>query len=220
LKNLPTLVAVDIRALWSSPRYLVLVPLALAGTAAALWPYVGSPFLPLLAVLVFGTEPAFANLLFRSPRDLEATALLPLSWEEVVLSRNLATAGSAVVVFILMTEALVYTLPRLPGLSDSADALLWLGTLLFPLLHIGNELSVREPRRRSGWTFEDVARAGIFLAIGTVAAILHPLLSFIAGGPIASLLFLVAAAVYWRYRSIPAAAARIRERLPDLSMTP
>jgi hypothetical protein len=220
LSNLPTLFVVDLRALWSSSRYLVLVPLGLAGTAAALWPYVGSPFVPLLAVLVFGTEPAFANILFRSPRDLEATALLPLSWEEVVLARNLATAVGAVVVFILMTETLVYTLPRLPGLAESADALLWLGTILFPLLHIGNELSVREPRRRSGWTFEDVARAGVFLAIGTVAAILHPLLSLISGGPIASLLFLVAAAVYWRYRSIPAAATRIRERLPDLSMTP
>jgi hypothetical protein len=220
VKNLSSLVAVDVRALWSSPRYLVLVPFGLAGCAAALWPYVGSPFLPLLVVLVFGSEPAFANLLFRSPRDLEGTALLPVPWEEVILARNLATGGSAVVVFILMMATLAYALPRLPELPQSTDALLWLGTVLFPLLHIGNELSVREPRRRSGWTFDDVARAGIFLAIGAVAAAIHPLLSVISGGPVASLLFVVAAAAYWRYRSIPAAAARIRERLPDLSMTP
>ena len=210
------LVAADIRALCSSARYLQLVPLGLAGTVAALWPYTGSPFVPPLAALLFGLEPAFANVLFRSPRDLEAIALLPVEWEKVILARNTATALSAVAVFALMAAVLIYLVPTPPGLPETADAFLWLGTMIFPLLHIGNEISVREPRRRSGWTFDDVARAVVFLMMGAVVAGVHPLLSVVSGSAVPSVVVVCASAVYWRFRSVPAAAGRIRESLQDL----
>jgi hypothetical protein len=215
-----TLFAADLRALSSSGRYLQLIPLGLGAALAALWPYTGSPFLPLLAALLFGLEPAFANVLFRSARDLEAIALLPVEWEELLLARNCATALGAIILFAVLVSILVYLAPQPPEPAGAADAFLWLGTMLFPLLHIGNELSVREPRRRSGWTFDDVARALVFLMTGAVVAGIHPLLTVVSGSAIPSILFLGASAAYWKFRSVPAAAERIRVSMEDLVMTP
>jgi len=196
-----------------------LVPLAVLALGAGLWPYVGSPFAPMIAVLVFCAEPAFADLLFRSDHDLEAVALLPVAWDDVVLARNLSTLISSATVFLVLCTAVVFAAPAPMEPWRLVEAILWWGTIALPLLHIGNEISVRTPRRVTGWTFEDVAEAGVFLAIGAVLAVVHPLLAAVTGGPIGSVLFLFAAGAFWRFRSIPSAAARIRDTLSTLSTT-
>jgi hypothetical protein len=213
------LILLNVRRFFHAGRNIAFVPLTLLALAAALWPYIGSPFAPLIVALILGLEPVFANILFGSSREFEAYALGPVSWEQVVLAKNIAAMIVALLLFVLMSLTMLYTLPDLPTAGHCLGALCCLMTILFPLLHVGNGLSVRAPRRVAQWSFEDVARAFLLLAYCGFLVIPYFLLMGIFETPLPSLLYAMGMACVWYFYSVPATARMIRDATTTLSAT-
>lgn len=209
----------DVRLLFSLRRTGVFFPLTIAAVLVALWPYSGSPYVPIVAALFAGLESSYANILFRTHREFEAFAVTPVPWEVIILGKNLATLLVTFVVFGLMSMVLWYILPDRPTGAETREVALWIGSLVFPLLYIGNQSAVRKPRRRTGWSLADAAEACVFLAMAALLSIPYILLSIVAGEPLLVLLYIGAAAGIWFRFSIPRTAEDIRSATNSLSLT-
>ena len=150
----------EIKMYFLQRRALHFVPLLIGGVFLMAWIYpVGSPFLPVIIVVILGLELQFNNIFFRTPQELEAMSLLPIAWERIVLVKNVATISLTVMCLLLTTLTLLYFSPDVISVESVWDAVCYVSTVLFPLLHFGNEQSVQRPRRESGLLLADVIEA-------------------------------------------------------------
>jgi hypothetical protein len=210
----------EIRHFFSSGQTLKFLPLSACAVFMVLWPYIGSPFVPVIAAAVTGLEPQFCNLLFRSPHEYEALAMFPLSWERVIIAKNLATAALVLLMVVLVSLTVLYFSPVFPRLWDLADLLLYLATVVFPLIHAGNLRSVQQPRRVTGLTTTDLAEALVLLVILGLFSLPYLFLHGLPWGPALCLLYAAATVVFWIRVSVPGTAGKIRREHERICHTP
>jgi ABC-2 type transport system ATP-binding protein len=124
----------DIRRFLSNPanlKLLLLLPVAIIGS---LWPYIGSPFVPLLLMTFAGLEPQFNNILFRTNNEFEAMAVLSPDWRSVVLGKNLASIVMAIGTTLAAALVVGYFTPLTMGAEGWQDAGLFFVSVVFSLL--------------------------------------------------------------------------------------
>jgi hypothetical protein len=169
-----------------------------------------SPCISAMIVTLSALEFQFNNLLYRSPSELEALTILPVSWKEVILAKNLATITAVLALSIVTTVCLLFFSPRSPDAAQYLDALLFVWTVIFPLLCLGNLRSVEEPRTGGGSGL--ILAAGMVLVV-CVCAIPYVILRTFAGSPLACVIEGAAGGWFWLRRSIPSTAKAAQHTL-------
>jgi hypothetical protein len=164
-----------------------------------------SPCISAMIVTLSALEFQFNNLLYRSPSELEALTILPVSWKEVILAKNLATITAVLALGIVTTVCLLFFSPRSPDAAQYLDALLFVWTVIFPLLCLGNLRSVEEPRRGGRAGNGLILAAGMALVV-CVCAIPYVILRTFAGSSLACIIGGAAGGWFWLRRSIPSTA--------------
>lgn len=186
-------------------RAAVLLPFSIL---LAVWRYSGSPLIPAIVSALIILEPRFDNLLFTSPVEGEALSLFPVRWRAVIAAKNLATA------------ALLFLLVPLLGIpigffgiaaTDWPGAIMYLLTVVFPLLHLGNLHSLQHPRRTVGWSLGDLAEAIILLITAGVASIPFTVLSTLDSSFLWCSVYVAGGAWLWWRVSLPRAERILRE---------
>ena len=188
-------------------RFLPLLPAA-AFLGAWGWK-VASPFAPAVWLACLALEPRFNNAFYGSPRELEALSLLPSKWERIVLLKNLSTAGIAGCVFVLLSVVSLWFSPELQPGRRALDAALYLPTILFPLLILGNEASSRHPRPGAGGFTGDLAEAAWMSITLLVVSLPYVIITDLIERPLLCVPYAALAAGSWFLGSVPRTAARI-----------
>jgi len=202
-----SLITLELRRFFAVPWNLRIAVLAVPAIWLSLWPYTPSPFVPIFGALFIGLEPLYCNILFRAPNELEALSVLPLSWKRIVLAKNIATLLITLICLALLSIIVLYFAPIPPPSDHYWKGALYLGTVVFPLMQIGNSQSVQHPRRQIGWKFDDIA-GGVLMG-GFVAVLSIPYLLLVEGAnaPLLCLPYIAAAAFVW-FRRSPAQTSR------------
>jgi hypothetical protein len=166
-----TVVRAEILHFLRDPINVKLLALLPPAVFAALWPYIGSTIVPALAATLLGLEPKFNNVLFQSPNEGEALLLFPSRWRNVVAAKNSVALILTLLLFLLYGLSIGYFAPSPVDLIEWKTGLLYLFTVVFPLLHFGNFQSVQHPRRRIGWSLGDLAEGCLFLIMAGICSI-------------------------------------------------
>lgn len=192
----------ELKGLFLHRRGIHFIPLAFAGIFLSAWVYpVASPFVPVVLVVFTALEPQFNNILFRTPREFESMSVYPLSWERVVLIKNAAAITLTSGCLVIGSMIMLYFSPAVPTGRDVLYAVLYVATVLFPLLHLGNVNSVLHPRRESGLRIVDLVEAlWQDVALGLVS-IPFLLIMGLLDSPILCLAYAAALAASWYYHS-------------------
>ena len=199
---LGTIVSSELRYFFLNPRQILLVPLVLGGILLAMWPHIGSPFVPVFLVAFLGTEREFNNILNRWPSQHEAMVILPVQWRTVVLAKNLATILMTLLVTVGASVIILYFAPEPASGEETLLAFLYLLSVLFPLLAAGNARSTRGPRPGRMVDIDDLPEAVISLVLLGVASIPFGVLWGVLESRALSLLYSAAAAAYWLLVSV------------------
>lgn len=188
-------------------RFVLLVPAA-AFLAAWTWK-IASPFAAAIWLACVGLEPRLNNMFCGSPRELEALRLLPVDWRRVVLLKNLSTLAIGAAATALLSVVSLYFSPGRPTPAEAGEALLYLSTVVFPLLGLGNEASARYPRRNGGPFSGGIPEAiWISLSLLVVSAPWF-LITGLVEADWLCIPYAAATAASWYFRSVPGAAHRI-----------
>jgi hypothetical protein len=190
----------------------------MAGVFLVLWPHFTSPFVSVMIVLFAGLEPQFNNILFRTPLEFEALTILPIEWHRVVKAKNLATMFLVVIMFPIVAATVLYFSPLPTSLERASEAALYILTVIFPFIHIGNVRSVQHPRRESGWQIDDVA--GIVELLISMAILSIPFLIIVEGmeTPALCIVYCIATMVFWRRYSIRKTVELIESRKTEICL--
>lgn len=213
------LIGLELRRFFSLPWNLRLAVLAIPAIWLSLWPYSPSPFVPVFAALFVALEPQYCNILFRAPNELEALTVLPLSWKRVVLAKNVATLVITVICLVLMSIVVLYFAPMPPPPAHYGKAALYLGSVVFPLMQIGNMQSVQHPRRQVGWTFDDFAGAVLMAGFVAVLSVPYLVLAEGANAPLLCLPYIAAVGFIWFRRSLAGTARHVTTHRSTLCAT-
>ena len=141
-----TLVAWEFRYFFLNTRQVIFLPLLLAAVLLTMWPSIGSPYVPVFLVVFLGTEREYNNTLNRWPAQLAAMILLPVDWPGAVRAKNLTTILITLVVTMCASIVVLYFAPGIPSAEHTLLALLYLLSVIFPLLSAGNARSIHSPR--------------------------------------------------------------------------
>ena len=212
-----TLLHWEISYFFHNVHQLLLVALLIGGILLAMWPHVGSAFVPVILVAVLGTEREYNNMLNRWPSEHAALLLLPLDWRAAILAKNLATVVITLLLIIVTSIIILYFAPLTPSPEETLAALLWFATVLFPLLASGNARSLHSPRPGLPAELDDLPEAVISLVVLAIASIPFGVLWGLLGSLMLTLLYVLAAGCYWLLVSVPrtaraVAAATLRGR--------
>jgi hypothetical protein len=187
---------------------------------AALWPYIGSPLIPAVAVVLLTLEPRFNNYLFLAPQEGEALRLFPCRWESVVAANNLAVSAEALVLFALSGLVVGYAAPEPISLASWGLGFLYLLTILPLLLHFGNLQTRQHPRREVGWTLGDLAEGLLFLLFAALSSVPFAIFLESRATVLFSLLYAGAGAFFWWKVSLPLASRSLKEGKGFLEVEP
>ncbi len=205
------LIGVEFRRFFSLPWNLRLVVLIIPAIWLALWGQMPSPFVPIFAALFIGLEPQYCNIFFRASNEFEALSVLPLPWEQIVLAKNLSTILITLICFPMLSILVLYFYPDITPADSIGKAGLYLGSVVFPLLHAGNLQSLQHPRRHLGWQLDDLAGGLIMACIVAVLSIPYLVLVEAAGAPVFCVLYIGAGAYFWLHRSVRETARRVTD---------
>ena len=206
------LFTIEIRQLFLHPRIFHFIPLLLAGIFLTAWVYpVASPYAPVIVVILYGLELQFDNILFRTPREFESLVMFPLSWRRVVIVKNLAAVLLVVICFVLTSMTLMYFSPASPSREQLRGAVLYLLSILFPLIHIGNMSSIHNPRRESGLRINDFTEALWMTATAGFLSAPYILFIHLMGQPILCIAYAACTIVFWYRFSIPRTSSLIEK---------
>jgi len=189
---------------------LRLIPLLPAAAFLAAWTWsVASPFAAPVWIVCVALEPRINNMFHGSPREIEAFSLLTTRWERIVLIKNVTTAGIAAAMLALFSVVAFYFSPETLTPARARETMQYLPTVLFPLLILGNEASIRQQRRDAG-SFSGGIPEAVWLSI-TLLVVSIPWFIFtdLLGRPWLSVPYAAFAAAFWFYRSVPRTAERI-----------
>ena len=203
----------EIKEFFSHRRSLHFLPLVIAGMFLMSWVYPpGSPYAPIIIIVLSGLEPQYANMLFHTSNELEALSVFPIAWKRVVYVKNLATIVLTVLWAILCSMMLLYFSPDVLTVRYMTDALLWLFSIMFLLINFGNEESWRHPRRFSGFLIDDAIGIVWMLILIGFFSLPYLLLVKVVKLPLLCLAYDVGTAFFWHRRSIPRTAVMIERQ--------
>lgn len=191
----------------------------MAGVLLVLWPYFSSPFGAVFIVLFAGLEPQFANIFFRTHHELELLSLLPMGWQRIVKAKNLATILVLFIMVPIVCATLLYFSPSHLSLDQAGAAILYLSTILFPIIHVGNMRSVQHPRRESGWQIDDLAgMVELLISIG-ILSIPYLVVVEVFEIPALCLVYFAATVVFWWRYSMKKTAELLESRKMEICLT-
>jgi len=112
----------------------------------------------------------------------------------------------------------LYFSPSPITLKRTSEAGLYILTVIFPLMHVGNTRSVQNPRRGCGWQIDDVA--GMVELLISLAILSIPFLIFVEAmeTPALCIVYFVATVVFWWRYSIRKTAELIESRKPEICL--
>jgi hypothetical protein len=188
-------------------RFLPLLPAA-AFLAAWTWT-VASPFAPAVWLACVALEPRLNNMFYGSRRELEAFSLLPSRWDRIVLIKNLSTAGIAAGAFFLFSVITLYFSPEAFTTARAGETLLYVATIVFPLLILGNEASARHPRKNAGAFSGGISEPAWMSITLLIVSVPWFIITGLLERPLLSLPYAALTAGSWLFGSVPRTAARI-----------
>ncbi len=165
-------------------------------------------FLAVFAIL----ESQFNNILFRTPHELEALSMFPLSWDRIVLVKNIASIVLMGIVTVIVSMSTLYFFPWPTNWTLVVDALIYSSTIIFLLLHIGNRESVQAPRKSLGWGVSDLVQAVGMLLFVCVLSFPYILFTIVLKLQWLNLVYAFITGWFWLTRSIPGTALAIESR--------
>jgi len=195
-------------------RFLILLPW---GIFLVVWAWgVASPFAAVIWIVLVALEPRFNNIFYHSPRELEALSLFPADWRRIVLLKNLSTVLLGGCALFPVSVVFLWFSPDVPLAEHMRGAALYLLTVVFPLLSLGNDASARYPRRGPE------APGAVLLAAAwislTLLAVSVPyfLITGLVERPWICLPYAAAAGADWYFRSVSRTALLITNRRHDI----
>ena len=213
------LISMEIRQFFLHPRSRHFIPLAVLGVWLILWPYFSSPFIPIVLVLFVGLEPQFQNIFFRTHNELEILSVISCGWQQIVIAKNIAAIAIACIMFPVLSAALLYFSPSPVSLGYATDTILYLLTIFFPLIHVGNLRSISNPRRVTGWQVGDLAGAVEILVSMGIFSIPFILFTIGMDAPFLCVLYSISTAIFWWRYSIPKTVQAIEAEKTTLCLT-
>jgi hypothetical protein len=203
----------DFRHCFSPKRIPLFVLFAIGGIGVAVQRGDLSPLILVIVTSLSVVESQFNNLLYRSPEELEALSMFPLDWRGLIAARNIATIAALLTTILMMSTALLYFSPRPPEFGEAGEMSLYLGTILFPLLIIGNLRSVQEPHRAVAAIRDQIVQGFGMALLALAVSIPYVLFHTLVRSTIPSMIYATLSAfAWWRY-SIPSTAFRARNLL-------
>jgi hypothetical protein len=202
----------ELRHFFRDARNLVWIPLSLVSIFVALWPYIGSPMVPVCLVVWFGLDRQYSNILFSSPHEVRALALFPPRWRELVLGKNLAAILLTAFVFAFVSIVTLYFSPRIISFSEIAMAVLYGASVEFPLLALGNLRSIQSPRPRGGLITSDMVEGCITLVLAGVCSIPYAVFVLALEEPLLCLLYALGTVWLWALLSRTYIVPRVQAR--------
>ncbi len=197
---------------FSARRLPVFIALGLIGIFVVVQESELSPLVTVFLVVFAILESQYNNIFFRSPHELEALSLFPISWQRLILVKNLATIALTALLTIITAMEILYFSPNPVETSLIVEALLYSATIIFPLLHVGNIESVRAPRRSGGWQSDDLVQAaGMFLFVAALS-IPYVFFTVVLRLPLFNILYAGAVAWLWYSKSVPNTAFDIERK--------
>jgi hypothetical protein len=213
------LLETELRGFVRHKRSAHLVPLLVAGVVLSVWIYpVGPPFVPVVIVVAAGLELEFNNIFFRTPNEVKAMLMFPIPAVRIILAKNIATLLLALGVAAAASMALLYFSPAHIGPGQLASVAFYLPSVLFSLLVIGNERSIRNPRPRCGLQMNDLLETIWMLVYLGLVSIPFFFCSAVVDLPVLGLAYGIATALYWYRISIPRTAARYEHERSNLCL--
>ena len=211
-----SLFALELRGMAATRYHLRIIPLAILAPLFSLWPYLGSPFTPAVIATLIVLEPCYNNALNMWAGQMTAGAVYPADWIRMLRRRNVVQIVLTWGVAALFTALVCYVQPEPPPLQQLGAFALYLASVQFPLLMLGNSFSWQQIRGRSGWGLEDVATALLMLVAGGLVSLPWFLVSGMPGDLIVLVVYSAGTAVAWWTYAVPHAAQTIHELYPDL----
>ncbi|MBX2992503.1 MAG: hypothetical protein KF749_15225 [Bacteroidetes bacterium] len=209
----------ELRQCFSAKRIPVFVLLMLAAIFLVVQESEVSPLVVVFLTVFAILEWQFNNILFRSPHELEALSLFPVSWRRIVLVKNLATILLTGIVTILVSITVLYFSPKPFDIRHIHESFLYASTIIFPLLHVGNTESLRSPRKSGRWHIDDLVQAVGMLLFVVVLSLPYIVLTVIVRLPILNVLYATGMAWYWYRYSLPNIALKIEQQKTLLCTT-
>ncbi len=204
---------------FSANRIPVFILLALIGVALVVQESEVPPFIIVFLVSFAMLESQVNNILFRTPNELPALSMFPVSWRNIVLVKNVATVILMIILSFIFSMVILYFSPHPTNRSDLLNALLFSGTIIFPLLHIGNTESLRPRQNVKGWQIANaVQAAGMFFFV-IVLSIPYILFSFAFNIQWLNIIYIAGTGIYWYRHSVPTTAFQIEVRKTSLCST-
>lgn len=210
------IIAHEWRAIAAQGYVLRAIPLCLFVPLLALWPEIGTPFAPAAIAAVLLAEPTLNNTFALWPTLLPAYAVTPAPWQRIIVAKNVAALAVLVAGFFGFGSLAAFVSVEPPASADWGGAALYLWTVLFPLVILGNSASLHHPRVRSGWTLDDAAAAILIVFALSFLSLPFFLLEGWSGGRVILGLYGAAAGLLWRYRSVVTTARRVHNHLTSL----
>jgi hypothetical protein len=212
------LISTEIRQFFVHRRSKHFIPLIIVGIFLAQWPYWGSPLAVVILVVAAGLEPQFNNNVFRTPSELESLSVLPLPWSKVVRAKNIAAILLLLIMLPIVAAVLLY-FPAAPVTMDQSLTAAWyLSTVIFPLIHIGNMRSVTNPRRETGWRFDDLVGAVELLVTLAVLSLPFVIIMEILEIPALCLLYFASTIIFWWRHSLAQTARTIEQKRIEICL--
>jgi hypothetical protein len=210
------LIGHELRGMVATRHLLRLVPLAPLASLFALWPYIGSPFVPAVLATFITLEPFYKNTLNLWRGQMTSTVLLPSD-----LVRTLRLRNCALIVLTFATAALFailvsYVQPEPPTIAPLLAFAFFMASIQFPLLILGNILSWQQIRPRSRWSLEDAAAVILMMIWVGLASVPSLLILGLTGDWAILLIYTAGMAWGWWAFALPRTAETIHEHLPDL----
>ncbi len=215
-----TVALAELRHFFRQSRNLSLLPLSFLAVYFSLWPHAGSIFAPVCLAVFIALEPQYDNILFRTRREFEGLALLPADWAAIIAGKNLASVALTFIVFVPVSAMVVFFAPAVPAVREGLLALLYLASVSFPMLALGNLRSVQAPRRTVGWSLTDLAEAVIMLVMLLLLSVPFLVCVIILRNPLVCLLYTLVSALLLTRWSARATAREIVRRFEPLNETP
>jgi hypothetical protein len=206
----------ELRGMFTTGHLFRLLPLSLLAPSLSLWPYIGSPFVPAVLATFLSLEPFYNNMLNIWGGQMTAGALFPAGWTSTLRRRNIAVIIVTWGVLAFYSVLVAYVQPEPVSRERIAALVLYMASIQFPMLMIGNSFSWQQIRGRSGWGLEDAAAALTMLIGVGITSLPFFALTGIPGDSIILILYTAATGVFWWSHSIPRTARTIHEQYPDL----
>jgi len=158
-------------------------------------------YIVLLAFL--GLENIYTNIFFRVPNELDVYTLLPLSYKQLILAKNIAAIIVTLPALLVVGVVILYFSLSVPSLDQLYHAMLYVVTSLFLLLHCGNVLSLKYPRRDVQLNFDVLTHLVFQLMAVAVSSVPYIVLKGIFDSDALCFIFAIASGIWWYFFSVP-----------------